>query len=61
MSIVYFCMADVACSFTTDMILVRTPKRFDELHPSEQSDRIVARQIANTLQGLGNNYTTWFS
>ncbi|EIM83790.1 GDSL lipase/acylhydrolase [Stereum hirsutum FP-91666 SS1] len=34
---------------------------FDELHPSEQSDRIVARQIANLIQGVGNNWTTWFS
>ncbi|KAI0056358.1 GDSL lipase/acylhydrolase [Artomyces pyxidatus] len=34
---------------------------YDELHPSEQSDRIVAREIANVIQGKGSQYATWFS
>lgn len=35
--------------------------RYDELHPSEQSDRVVAREIANILDGKGSEYATWFS
>ena len=35
--------------------------RYDELHPSEQSDRIVAHEIANTLTDKGSRWTTWFS
>jgi len=34
---------------------------YDELHPSEQSDRVVAREIANTILGKGSRWTTWFS
>ncbi|KAJ7723270.1 GDSL lipase/esterase [Mycena maculata] len=33
----------------------------DELHPSEQADRIVAREIALTLEGKGSQWTTWLS
>ncbi|KAJ7083595.1 GDSL lipase/esterase [Mycena belliarum] len=33
----------------------------DELHPSEQSDRIVAREIALTLQGKKSRWATWLS
>ncbi|KAJ7471170.1 GDSL lipase/esterase, partial [Mycena galericulata] len=31
----------------------------DELHPSEQADRIVAREIALTLEGKGSQWATW--
>ncbi|KAK7056885.1 hypothetical protein VNI00_002602 [Paramarasmius palmivorus] len=34
---------------------------FDELHPSEQADRIVAREIAQAIGGQENNFTTWLS
>ncbi|KAF5329579.1 hypothetical protein D9619_009006 [Psilocybe cf. subviscida] len=34
---------------------------FDELHPSEQADRVVARQIADVIEGKGNKWTTWLS
>jgi phospholipase/lecithinase/hemolysin len=34
---------------------------YDELHPSEQADRIVAREIANVLEDIGSQYATWFS
>jgi len=34
---------------------------FDELHPSQQSDRVVAREIANVLEGKGSKWATWFS
>ncbi|KZV77123.1 carbohydrate esterase family 16 protein [Peniophora sp. CONT] len=34
---------------------------YDELHPSEQVDRVVAREIANVLEGKGSKYATWFS
>ncbi|KAF7419653.1 hypothetical protein PC9H_002245 [Pleurotus ostreatus] len=33
----------------------------DELHPSEQADRIVAREIASVIRGKANKWTTWFS
>ncbi|KAJ8514901.1 hypothetical protein ONZ45_g7607 [Pleurotus djamor] len=34
---------------------------FDELHPSEQADRIVAREIAAVIQGKGSKFSRWFS
>ncbi|KAJ8520464.1 hypothetical protein ONZ45_g2740 [Pleurotus djamor] len=34
---------------------------FDELHPSEQADRIVAREIAAVIQGKRNKFSTWLS
>jgi hypothetical protein len=37
------------------------PSRFDELHPSEQADRIVAREIAQAIEGRANQWTTWLS
>jgi len=33
---------------------------WDALHPSEQADRIVAREIVKAVNGQGS-YTTWFS
>ncbi|KAJ6459418.1 GDSL lipase/acylhydrolase [Mycena vulgaris] len=33
----------------------------DELHPSEQTDRIVAREIALTLEGKGSQWATWLN
>ena len=35
--------------------------RYDELHPSEQADRIVAREIAQVIEGHANQWTTWLS
>ncbi|KAJ7595520.1 GDSL lipase/acylhydrolase [Mycena floridula] len=34
---------------------------FDELHPSEQADRMVAKQIAEVIEGKNNVWTTWLS
>ncbi|KAL1672382.1 GDSL lipase/esterase [Schizophyllum commune] len=34
---------------------------FDELHPSEQADRVVAKQISEVILGEDNKWTTWFS
>jgi phospholipase/lecithinase/hemolysin len=34
---------------------------FDELHPSEQADRIVAQNIAQVMEGRANEWTTWLS
>ncbi|KAF8904694.1 GDSL lipase/acylhydrolase [Gymnopilus junonius] len=34
---------------------------FDELHPSEQADRIVAKNIAQVIEGRQNEWTTWLS
>ncbi|KAI0260737.1 GDSL lipase/acylhydrolase [Gloeopeniophorella convolvens] len=34
---------------------------FDELHPSEQADRVVAREIANIIEGKGSKFAAWFS
>ncbi|KAJ7242909.1 carbohydrate esterase family 16 protein [Mycena rebaudengoi] len=33
----------------------------DELHPSEQADRIVAREIALTMEGKRSQWTTWLN
>ncbi|KAJ7621035.1 carbohydrate esterase family 16 protein [Roridomyces roridus] len=33
----------------------------DELHPSEQADRIVAREMALTLSGKNSRWATWLS
>ncbi|KAI0047891.1 carbohydrate esterase family 16 protein [Auriscalpium vulgare] len=34
---------------------------FDELHPSEQADRVVAREIANVIEGKDSKWASWFS
>lgn len=34
---------------------------YDELHPSEQADRIVAREISGAILRTSENYTTWLS
>jgi len=34
---------------------------YDELHPSEQTDRVVARQITNAILRKSENWTTWLS
>ncbi|TCD67365.1 hypothetical protein EIP91_010201 [Steccherinum ochraceum] len=34
---------------------------FDELHPSEQADRVVAREIAAAINRKSSNWTTWYS
>ncbi|KAF5336309.1 hypothetical protein D9758_014472 [Tetrapyrgos nigripes] len=34
---------------------------FDELHPSEQADRIVAREIAKVFEGKESQWATWLS
>jgi hypothetical protein len=35
--------------------------RFDELHPSEHADRIVAREIAAVIKGQGSRWAMWLS
>ena len=35
--------------------------RYDELHPSEQADRIVAREMAAVIDGQGSKWATWIS
>lgn len=39
----------------------KSRNRFDELHPSEQADRIVGREIASVIRGEKNRWTTWLS
>ncbi|KAF8233875.1 GDSL lipase/acylhydrolase [Tricholoma matsutake] len=34
---------------------------YDELHPTEQADRIVAREFAATIEGKGSRWATWLS
>ncbi|TRM56656.1 hypothetical protein BD626DRAFT_618757 [Schizophyllum amplum] len=34
---------------------------YDELHPSEQADRVVAEQVAQVILGEENQWTTWLS
>jgi len=34
---------------------------FDELHPSEQADRVVAREVATVIRGGSSRWATWLS
>ncbi|KAJ3544440.1 hypothetical protein NM688_g5745 [Phlebia brevispora] len=34
---------------------------YDELHPSEQTDRVIAREIAGSIRRTSSKYVTWFS
>ncbi|KAH7924946.1 carbohydrate esterase family 16 protein [Leucogyrophana mollusca] len=34
---------------------------YDELHPSEQTDRIIAREITTVMKGEASEWATWFS
>ncbi|TCD62320.1 hypothetical protein EIP91_007060 [Steccherinum ochraceum] len=34
---------------------------FDELHPSEQADRVVAREVTAAIQRKSSRWATWFS
>ncbi|KAG1736687.1 carbohydrate esterase family 16 protein [Suillus paluster] len=34
---------------------------YDELHPSQQSDRIIAREMTAVMKGEYNQWTTWLS
>ncbi|KAF5354174.1 hypothetical protein D9756_007087 [Leucocoprinus leucothites] len=34
---------------------------YDELHPSEQADRHVAKEVANIFEGTGSKFVTWLS
>ncbi|KAJ3783564.1 hypothetical protein GGU10DRAFT_50743 [Lentinula aff. detonsa] len=34
---------------------------YDELHPSEQADRIVAREMALVMEGKASKWATWLS
>ena len=35
--------------------------RWDELHPSEQADRVIAREIVAAIRGTSGRWITWFS
>ena len=56
--------------FSTKFIAVYTIKgpdkdmvehRYDELHPSEQADRVVAREITAAILRTSERWITWFS
>ncbi|KIP06146.1 carbohydrate esterase family 16 protein, partial [Phlebiopsis gigantea 11061_1 CR5-6] len=34
---------------------------YDELHPSEQTDRNIGKAIAGVIKRTSNKYATWFS
>jgi hypothetical protein len=36
-------------------------RRFNELHPSEQADRVVAGEIANIIETKGSRWVDWLS
>lgn len=50
-------------TFELDIVLVRRAyarsARFDELHPSEQANRVVARHILDALSGKGP-FVSWY-
>lgn len=35
--------------------------RYNDLHPSQQANRVVAREITAVLKGEQNRWTTWWS
>ncbi len=41
--------------------LMQLNLRFDELHPSEQADRVVAREITNAITRRSEKWAMWFS
>ncbi|KAK0208793.1 hypothetical protein DFS33DRAFT_474038 [Desarmillaria ectypa] len=49
---------DVTTMADTDLTF---DARYDELHPSEQADRSVAREVAQVARGEENRWTTWIS
>lgn len=49
----FHCMRRIA-----DMVFLC---RYDELHPSEQADRHVAKEVANIFEGTGSKFVTWLS
>jgi len=50
-----------ACTTVTDRAARDSFLWFDELHPSEQADRVVAREISQAIQGKTSKWTTWLS
>jgi len=34
---------------------------YDELHPSEQTDRNIAKEVAEVIEGKSNRWTRWLS
>ncbi|KAG6824230.1 hypothetical protein H0H92_007605 [Tricholoma furcatifolium] len=49
------------CTVVTDKSAQDSYLWYDELHPSEQSDRVVAREIATVIEGSPSQWTTWLS
>lgn len=48
-------------SLTLFFILSVPRVRYDELHPSEQTDRNIAKEVAEIMEGKPNRWTTWLS
>ncbi|KAG5716240.1 GDSL esterase/lipase [Termitomyces sp. T112] len=49
------------CTTVTDPKAQDSYLWYDELHPSEQADRVVAREIATIIEGKDSRWTTWLS
>ncbi|KAG6864112.1 hypothetical protein C0991_012434 [Blastosporella zonata] len=49
------------CTTVTDPKAQDSYLWYDELHPSEQADRMVAKEIATVIQGEHSKWTTWLS
>lgn len=41
--------------------IVQILYRYDELHPSEQTERNIAREIAEVIEGKQNQWTRWLA
>ncbi|THU95077.1 carbohydrate esterase family 16 protein [Dendrothele bispora CBS 962.96] len=60
------CVFDTPTSTGDCTVVPEGPERdsflwFDELHPSEQADRVVAMEIAKVFKGEESRWTTWLS
>ncbi|KAG6872551.1 hypothetical protein C0995_008895 [Termitomyces sp. Mi166 len=49
------------CTTVTDPKAQDSYLWYDELHPSEQADRVVAREVAAVIEGKDSQWTTWLS
>jgi hypothetical protein len=51
----------ILCQCRTQILFYFILFRFDELHPSEQADRMLAKNIAEVITTGKNKWTTWLS
>ncbi|KAG6915474.1 hypothetical protein DXG01_011305 [Tephrocybe rancida] len=51
----------ISCSTVSDRAARDSFLWFDELHPSEQADRVVAKEVAAVIEGGTSQWATWLN